>query len=110
MFDYFVDNPSMMTDGSYINQLTLAREWILNDHCHTYPVLCAIQQLSVKYDDSHDSIQALAEQLTSINFTDPDIIDLDSEMNAIRDFLQQKSSTRLTFLQNALANFRSQAS
>ena len=48
--------------------------------------------------------------MDSLGFTDPEMPDLDAEMNSVLEFLQTKSQTRLSFLQNALANFRSQAS
>lgn len=110
-FDYYIGNPAYAIDTYYIQQLTSAWDWIKsNDHCTTYPLSVALQNISAEYDKTSTSIQDVASQLSPYNFIDMHTEDLEAEMDSIKQFANQKISERKSSLVNALANIRQQAS
>ena len=108
-FDYFIGNSNYLTDDYYILQLNQASSWII-EHCHTYPLSNAIQQLSNEYDGIKTSIyNGLVNSIQLCGFIDLGLDDLSEEMDSIKSFLNEKINDRTAYLQQTLANFRAQA-
>ena len=109
-YSYFVDNSSFGPYDLFVTKLGAASAWI-QDNCFTYALSSVIDDLSSTYLSVQSDINALTSQVKASykDYTDMQHIDLEKELQSIKDFIDQKISLRTQFLQSALDNFRNQA-
>lgn len=99
MFDYFIGNPAYNENDYHVNRLSDAYNWINDDHCKSYSVLCVTYKLQAEYSNlCSDIYNNIVDYIILSGYNDVSIENLATKMDDIHDWLKEKVTGRTTYL------------